>query len=222
MTSPAERQYLEALRRHSAAERRLFSNAQKPQREKMVCRALLRSLGVGFCEDEIMVGPSEPIDIAFRNASFQITEVLDDDRRRSEEHKEREIKYQNAHSVRDVMEPWRDRRPMEFPELVSVTAKGLEKKFVKLGNQPGCCKGLDALVHINLWRPIVRYLYPSTFVETDDAKTMRFHGWRSVSVLMVPCATVLFAAESAPSFLRCHQGAVLTAADDIINRLFAA
>lgn len=66
------------------------------------------------------------------------------------------------------------------------------------------------------------YLHPAAFIETDDANTMRPHGWRSVSVLMVPYATVLFAAETAPSFLRHHQGAVLQAADDIVSRLFVS
>jgi hypothetical protein len=218
--SLAEREYLEALRRHSAETRRLFSNAQKAEREKMVCRAFLRCMGVGFSEDEITVGASEPTDIAFRGAAFQITEVLDEGRRRSLEHKELEIKYQIARSARDVMEPWRDPAPMEFPEMAGVTAKRLEEKFAKLGQQG--CRGIDALVYIDLLKPVVRYLHPAAFIETEDANTMRAHGWRSVSVLMVPYATVLFAAETAPSFLRHHQGAVLQAPGNIVSRLFVS
>jgi hypothetical protein len=217
--SPAEREYLAALRQQIAETRLLFSNAQKPEREKMVCRAFLRSMGVGFSEAEISVGASEPTDIAFRGAAFQITEVLDEGRRRSLEHKELEIKYKNARSARDVMEPWRNPEAMGFPEMVSVTAKRLEEKFAKLGQQG--CRGIDALVYIDRLKPVVRYLHPAMFIETNDANTMRAHGWRSVSVLMVPYATVLFAAETAPSFLRCHQGVVLRAADDVVSQLFA-
>jgi hypothetical protein len=154
--SPAEREYLAALRRQIAETRRLFSNAQIPEREKMVCRAFLHSMGVGFSEAEISVGASEPTDIAFRGAAFQITEVLDEGRRRSLEHKELEIKYQNVRSARDVMEPWRNPEPMGFPEMVSVTAKRLEEKFAKLGQQG--CRGIDALVYIDLLKPLVRYL----------------------------------------------------------------
>jgi hypothetical protein len=116
--SPAEGECLSALRRQVAETRRLFSNAQKPEREKMVCRAFLHSMGVGFSEDEISVGAIEPTDIAFRGAAFQITEVLDEGRKRSLEHEELEIKYQNARSARDVMEPWRNPEPMGFPEMV--------------------------------------------------------------------------------------------------------
>ena len=71
--SLAEGEYLEALRRHSAETRRLFSNAQKAEREKMVCRAFLCCMGVGFSEEEIAVGASEPTDIAFSRGAFPIT-----------------------------------------------------------------------------------------------------------------------------------------------------
>jgi hypothetical protein len=42
--SPAEGECLSALRRQVGETRRLFSNAQKPEREKMVCRAFLHSM----------------------------------------------------------------------------------------------------------------------------------------------------------------------------------
>jgi hypothetical protein len=71
--------------------------------------------------------------------------------------------------------PQRDAQPREFPELVSVTAKRLEEKFVKLGQRG--CRGIDALVYIDLWKPVTRYLHPATFTETDGAKTMHAHGY---------------------------------------------
>lgn len=222
MTSSHDREYLNTLARHIAETRRLFSNAKKSEREKSVCRAFLRCIGVGFSEDELSVGPSEPTDIAFCSAAFQITEVLDEGRKRSHEHKEQEINYQTARSARDIMEPWRDGKPMEFPEMVNVTAKRLEEKFAKLGQQG--CRGIDALVYINLFKPVSRYLYPAEFVETDDANKMRAHGWRSVSVLMVPYATVLFANDTAPRFLQEHRRIVHKAPDDTVmgDRLFPA
>lgn len=222
MTSSHDREYLNTLVRHIAETRRLFSNAKKTEREKRVCRAFLRCIGVRFAEDELSVGASEPTDIAFCSASFQITEVLDEGRRRSREHNEQEINYQTACSVRDIMEPWRDGKPMEFSEMVSVTAKRLEGKFVKLRQQG--CGGIDALVYVNLFKPVSRYLYPAEFVETNDVNKMRAHGWRSVSVLMVPYATVLFANDTAPHFLQDHRGSVHIAPDDTVmgDRLFSA
>jgi hypothetical protein len=216
----AERKYLKELVRHSKETRRLFSNKHKPEREKMVCRAFLRCIGVDFHEGDLSIGPNEPIDITLGEAAFQITEVLDEGRRRSLEHREQETKYQNARSATDVMEPWKSPEPMEFPEMLSITAKRLEEKFDKLGKQG--CRGIDALVYIDLFKPVTRYLFPEEFLQTDDVDKIRSHGWRSASVLIMPCATVLFATDAAPSFLRKHRGGVLRAPDEIVSRLFVA
>jgi hypothetical protein len=104
-----------------------------------------------------------------------------------------------------------------------VTAKRLGKKFDKLGKQG--CREIDALVYINpldFHSGVYRYLFPAEFSQTDDLAEIRSQGWRSASVLMVPYATVLFAADAAPSFLQDHRGGVLKAPDDIIGRLFVA
>jgi len=222
MTVPdpiAERKYLEELVRDSKETRRLFSNKLKPEREKMVCRAFLRCIGVDFAEAELCIGTHEPVDIRFRNAAFQITEVLNEGRRRGVEHQARETKYRNARAARDVMEPWSNPEPMKFPEIVTVTAKRLGKKFDKLGNQG--CRGIDALVYINLVNlrsGVYRYLYPAEFSQTYDLTKIRSQGWRSASVLMVPYATVLFATDAAPSFLQEYRERVLKAPDDIMGR----
>ena len=135
----------------------------------MVCRAFLRCIGVDFAEAELCIGSHEPIDIGFGQAAFQITEVLNEGRRRGVEHQERETKYRNARGARDVMEPWSNPAPMKFPEMVSATAKRLGHKFDKLGYQG--CQGIDALVYINLVdlrSGVYRYLFPAEFSQTDD------------------------------------------------------
>jgi hypothetical protein len=93
----ADKKYLDALIRDIQDTRRLFSNTHKTEREKMICRAFLRCVGVvDFTENDLCIGPHEPIDIAFADAAFQITEVLDEGRRRTLENRERETKYQEA------------------------------------------------------------------------------------------------------------------------------
>jgi hypothetical protein len=109
---------------------------------------------------------------------------------------------------------------MEFSDMVTVSAKRLGEKFDKLGQQG--CRGIDALVYVNLYKPVTRYLYPAEFMQTSDLDNIRSQGWRSASVLMVPYATVLFATDTAPSFLQEHRGDVLRARDDIVSRLFVA
>jgi hypothetical protein len=78
---------------------------------------------------------------------------------------------------------------------------------------------IDALVHITL---VDRYLYLPAFTRTEDVRTIEAEGWRSVSVLIVPYATVLFANDTAPAFLKDHVGQVHRVHDDMINRLFDA
>ncbi|MBY5667457.1 DUF1780 family protein [Rhizobium leguminosarum] len=57
-------------RSRSEATLDLFSNRNKTAREKMVVRAFLRCLDVEFSEDQLVVGPEEPVDISFKSARF--------------------------------------------------------------------------------------------------------------------------------------------------------
>lgn len=74
----SKKQYLGSLIAATKAARELFSNKNKTVREKMVARAFLRCLGVKFSENEIVVGPEEPVDVSFKSARFQIMEILGD------------------------------------------------------------------------------------------------------------------------------------------------
>jgi len=68
---PAEAEYLKRPYEHAIESRRIFSNKMKEERERMVCRAFLRCLGVQFHEDEIVAPYTEPL-------MFFITEPLAD------------------------------------------------------------------------------------------------------------------------------------------------
>ena len=83
-----EAEYLDRLRDHTVETRRIFSNKMKPERERMVCRAFLRCLGVQFRDEEIVTSYTEPIDVIFRSAQFQIRELMEPDRKRGDELKE--------------------------------------------------------------------------------------------------------------------------------------
>jgi hypothetical protein len=97
-----EAEYLRKLQEHVAETRRLFSNTMKPERERMVCRAFLRCVGIKFCDQEIIASDTEPVDVVFRSAKFQIRELLGSDRKRGDELKELQEKVQNATSIEDV------------------------------------------------------------------------------------------------------------------------
>jgi very-short-patch-repair endonuclease len=83
-----EAEYLRKLQEHVAETRRLFSNTMKPERERMVCRAFLRCVGIKFCDQEIIASDTEPVDVVFRSAKFQIRELLGSDRKRGDELKD--------------------------------------------------------------------------------------------------------------------------------------
>lgn len=62
---------LAKLREYADRARRLFSNPQKPERERMIVRAFLRCAGEAFEDGEIIASSEEPIDVRFRSADFQ-------------------------------------------------------------------------------------------------------------------------------------------------------
>ena len=72
-----ETEYLEKLRKHASDTRAFLKNEAKPERERSVCRAFLRTIGVKFNESELVAPTAEPADVAFRTARFQIREMLD-------------------------------------------------------------------------------------------------------------------------------------------------
>jgi hypothetical protein len=215
MLSPAEQQYKDTMIKAIAETRALFA-ARSPHinREKRICRAFLRCIGVGYSEDNLIRGPYEPIDVTFGEAKFQVTEVLGD-KRRGDELRNLENKYKTASVSQDLLVPIGEPERISFPEMAAEVRKRLEQKFIKYGECK--CRGLDALVHIELAN---RYLYPTEVTCTEDVHTLKVEGWRSVSVLSIPYAIVLFANDTGPAFLKDNVMRVHCVDADMINRLF--
>jgi Putative endonuclease, protein of unknown function (DUF1780) len=185
---------------------RLFSNAQKVEREKMVCRAFLRCAGIQFSEDELLKGLNEPVDMSFRDGLFQITELLDTGRRRGTELRVRQQKCQSATSADDLLEPWEGSTPIALAEIGALVADRLATKSHALGGPRGC-KGIDALVYVNLRG---RHLFAEALVRNDaNLAAIRAQGWRSASLVMIPYAIVLLADHNSPAFLCDINGKVL-------------
>ena len=199
----SEKQYLGSLVAATKAARELFSNKNKTVREKMVANAFLRCLGVKFTEDELVVGPQEPVDISFKSARFQIMEILGD-RKRGLELNEQLERYQKAKSINDVTDPWLDPVPLSFSDVSVDIAQRLSAKASKYGVQ--ACTMLDALVYVNIPG---RHLYPLTpKLDPTAAEELDRQGWRSVSMVFIPYSCVLIAKEDCPEFLRNKAGRV--------------
>ena len=106
MAGRSERDYLDGLRAHAADTVRYLSSELKPERERAVCRAFLRCLGIPFADEEIIASSTEPVDVSFRDARFQIREVMEKGRRRGDEWKHKQARWNRAQSAADVTEAW--------------------------------------------------------------------------------------------------------------------
>jgi hypothetical protein len=191
------REYITGLQRHAAETRNLLSNAQKPERERMVVRAFLRCIGEGFSDDEVQASAEEPVDVNFRSARFQVTDILGD-RKRGDAWRERERRYRAAKRLSEVVEPWTSSEPMSVGDVSQAVSEHLSEKAIHYGVQN--CSRLDALVYVDVGD---RHLWPVD--RGQDSKMVekwRQQGWRSVSMLFVPYGSVLAAQASAPDFLQ--------------------
>ena len=193
-----EAEYLRKLQEHVAQARRLFSNKMKPERERMVCRAFLRCLGIAFDNKEIITSDTEPIDVIFRSAKFQIRELMEPDRKRGDELRELQRKVENATSIEDLLTPYSPPRPLSFEALVPELTKALGEKAMKYGRG---CRDLDALVYVDLEG---RHLDANSAI--SDLSKLKSQGWRSVSVLFPPYSIVLFAESTGPVFIQMASG----------------
>jgi hypothetical protein len=72
----AEHAFLKNLKTHADQTCAFLSNAMKPERERSVCRAFLRALGVSFADSELIAPTIEPADVSFRQLRFQGRELL--------------------------------------------------------------------------------------------------------------------------------------------------
>src|SRR4029453_15493857 len=57
--------------------RLLLAQRVKPQRDRAVVRAFLRTLGIAFAEAEVVAPVDAPIDVRFRQAQFHLRELCD-------------------------------------------------------------------------------------------------------------------------------------------------
>lgn len=197
-----EDEHLQELRREADEALRLWSNAEKPERERMVCRAFLRCLGLSFDEKEIKIGSTEPVDVSFRSANFQIMEIMEEGRRRTDEWRKRQRRRQEARSLGDLIEPYTPSRGVSYSEILSCLDERLRKKAALYSTAVRA--KLDILIYINLHNS---HLDVSSEHPAPDQ--LQKQGWRSVSMLFLPYGEVLFAREGAPEFLRHAEGHAL-------------
>lgn len=192
-----EKKYLENLHKHARDTREFLSNKAKSERERSVCRAFLRTIGATFEERELIAPTDEPADVAFRTARFQIREILEQGRRRGDDWKNKEKKYSDAKSLKEISKPYSPPISVNIETFVPEIVEALSEKSKKYGTG---CKDIDALVYVNLED---RYLVADFTI--PNIADLQSQGWRSVSILFPPYGVVLFATAVAPKFLNSIQ-----------------
>ncbi len=194
-----ETDLLEEMKRSSASDFHFFSNARKEERERSVVQEFLSRRSVVFAIDEIKLQEQNSnVDVKFRDAHFQIKEILVPGYRRSAEVEATYRQVMAAKTVQDTIGPGSvyDVPPsVDGYDLVRHEAQKLaeDRRYVQ-------AKGtLDLLLYVTRTRVS---LVQQTKVNYGELSAM---GWRSISCLMGDRALVLFGQVGAPAFLR-HEG----------------
>lgn len=165
----------------------------------MICAAFLRCLGVEFSPEEITLPESDPPDVVFRDARFEVMIILDEDRKMHADWKAEASKRHSATRLDDLGKPYHPSSPMEPAEVADRLVAGLAKKASRYG--PKTCSELDALVYINIQK---KHFYPASQIEVPEE--LQSQGWRSVSFIFSPYSHVVFTTSEAPDLLRGYEG----------------
>ncbi len=187
-----DEEFLEDRRRALKESIEHFSAKHKSERERWVCSGFLENLDIAFDEAEVALPDDEPPDVVFRDARFEIKEILDPGRRRHAEYKALLQKALGATDPQELLEQFapKDITPVQIGERIVSKLRGLEAHYA-----PAVRAKLDLLFYVNLQDHFLK-VEPMPPV-TEFAP----FGWRSVVVLMGWGSLVLFAAPDAPSFL---------------------
>lgn len=178
-----------------------FAPGTTKARELYTANSFLENLQLTFAEDELVSPDDDPPDITFREARFEIKEILDPGRRRHAEYK---AALKRARTLKDP----KDSFEMFTPKNAHITdilgrcelaAEELQIKY------PDAVKAeLDLLFYVNLQK-IFR------LIETPFPATgyLASYGWRSISFVMGQQSSCIYARDDAPDFIKAALGRVI-------------
>jgi len=173
----------------------LFSPSGQADRNILACRGFLCAAGISFDPSELIAPPSDPPDVTFRSAQFEVVESQEVGRRRHDEYKAKLVRLQ---AMRCDCELWSEgrlrARLVEAETPLEAALSSLAKKVAHYGLPT--CGGLDALVYFNHGPTTLGPEHVGDYLALSTSSP-----WRSVSLLVAPYAIVLAANPSAPEFL---------------------
>jgi hypothetical protein len=171
-----------------------LSNENKSIRESWVVQRFLENLEIQFFEKEVDTPLKvEPYDVIFRDARFQIKEILDLGRRKDHEFKELRRKSLTIEDPIELLGPYtfiNDLTPQDIIQLIEAKLEKLETKYA-----PAVRAKLDLLFYINLIHNTLK------IDKMPDPQNLARFGYRSISALFGWASVVYCASDTAPSFL---------------------
>jgi hypothetical protein len=179
---------------------RWFSNAKKKEREIWVCQQFLQNLGVAFDFAELIPVEDQVPDVLFREARFEVKEILNPGRRRTDEYKEDLRRAEQASSSEEL---WEYFTPEDLtPEMIVNDIGGRISDWAAM-YEPRFRSTLDLLVYYNR----VGMFFKETH-HTPQAAFLGEYGFRSVSMTTGSRAWVLWAGLSSPDLITSLAGSI--------------
>jgi Tfp pilus assembly protein FimT len=201
------REYIASVIRGREATLALFKPGVGPTfaRESWCAKRFLRDLGVTANDDEFLSLPQDvTVDVAVKDARFQVKEIMKDNRRRTDEIKDG-LKVARQEFASDTPNAMVLIEPCEFgalnPEEIAQMVRDDMPAYVAKYPAAADRAALDLLVYVNLEAVTLEEPVPAC-PDWDGLS------WRSVSVVTNDGSIVFSASACAPDFIRVARGKV--------------
>lgn len=171
-----------------------FARSFKNWREWRNAVDFINNLQFEFDESEVLSLAVDPPDVVFRDARFEVKEIMDPGRRRHDEAKEgRAYAKANGGQARLVQYTPKDLTPQRIGHLVTQALDELATKDRYTYEQRS---GIDLLFYVNK----LEFWFESG--DMPDSIAFEPYGWRSVSAIFATQQSMTFhARRGAPDFL---------------------
>jgi len=173
-----------------------FSNSGKTKREIWVVAEFLRNLGVDFKGIELTPG-SNPPDVIFQDAAFEIKEIDEKNRKRGDEYKEKLQKTKSATTIKELSSDYAFKE-ISLPGIINRIDEAI-RSFVY---DTGFCKNTDMLFYVNY-----SLIGKHNYIIPANGAWMK---WRSISMVTnnnISC--VFFTNDAAPEFIETVKGKII-------------
>lgn len=178
-----------------------FSRQFKNWREWHNVVDFISNLKIDFYETEILALSADPPDVIFRNARFEVKEIMDEGRKRHDEVKAAHAEAKkNGGRFRTVEYTPKDLTPTQIGDLVIKELDAFDKRQKYPIEQR---RDTDLLFYVNK----LEHWFENG--DMPNSHIFEKYGWRSVSAVFSSQQSMVFqASDTAPEFLIESQGLV--------------